>query len=186
MKTWLKAWLVLLGVVLIGIAGFVYSGVYNIAADEPHWSITKQFLETLRDRSIQTRAEHVDVPANLDLPGMIAKGAGQYDAMCVNCHLAPGMKGSDIRPGLYPEPPNLSKHAVDPKIAFWVIKHGIKMSGMPAWGMNHDDATLWSLVAFLNKLPTMTEQDYSDLAANNTGAHGQEKADTHGQQGHKH
>lgn len=185
MKIWLKAWLVLFGVVLVGATGFVYSGLYNIAADEPHWSSTKQILETLRDRSIQVRADDIDVPTGLDSAQMIAKGAGQYDAMCVNCHLAPGMKSSDIRPGLYPTPPDLSKHSVNPKKAFWVIKHGIKMSGMPAWGTNHDDATLWSVVAFLNKLPSMTEKEYESLTSQATG-HGTEEAGEHGKQGHKH
>ncbi len=37
-----------------------------------------------------------------------------------------------------------------------MIKHGIKMSAMPAWGTRHDDATTWSMVAFLQKLPRMT------------------------------
>ena len=50
--------------------------------------------------------------------------------MCVDCHLAPEQKDPEIRPGLYPKPPNLSEQCVDPKTAFWVIKHGLKMTGM--------------------------------------------------------
>jgi mono/diheme cytochrome c family protein len=79
--------------------------------------------------------------------------------------LKPGMKDSEIRPGLYPQPPNLSQVRVDPKVAFWAIKHGIKMSAMPAWGASHDDPTIWSMVAFLQKLPGMTPQQYEDLVA---------------------
>src|SRR3546814_12958820 len=70
-----------------------------------------------------------------------------YAAMCTQCHLKPGLKDSELRQGLYPLPPNLSQVRVDPKDAFWVIKHGIKMSEMPAWGMvpGHDDPTIWSM-----------------------------------------
>ena len=52
-----------------------------------------------------------------------------------------------------------------PKEAFWVIKHGIKMSGMPAWGSTHDDATVMSMVPFLQKLPDMTPAQYRDIVA---------------------
>ena len=66
---------------------------------------------------------------------------------------------------MYPQPPNLSQLQLDPQDAFWVIKHGIKMSAMPAWGGSHDDATIWSLVAFIQKLPKMTPQEYKDIVA---------------------
>jgi mono/diheme cytochrome c family protein len=54
---------------------------------------------------------------------------------------------------------------VDPKEAFWVIKHGIKMSAMPAWGFSHDDPTIWSMVAFVQKLPAMSPAQYRDIVA---------------------
>jgi len=79
--------------------------------------------------------------------------------------LTPGMHGSELRVGLYPQPPDLSRQHVDPRVAFWVIKHGIKMSAMPAWGSSHDDATIWSMVAFLQKLPAMTPDQYKAMVA---------------------
>jgi len=149
---------------IAGAAGVVWSGVYNVAADEPHWPITFRLMETVRDRSIAVRAEHLSVP-DLNDPKLVLKGAGQYAAMCTGCHLAPGMHDSEIRPGLYPQPPDLSRRPVDPKVAFWAIKHGIKMSAMPAWGLSHDDATIWSIVAFVQKLPAMTPAQYKDIVA---------------------
>jgi cytochrome c553 len=149
---------------IVSAAGFVWFGGYNVAADDPHWPITFKLMETVRDRSIVVRAQHLSVP-DLNDPKVILKGAGQYAAMCTGCHLAPGMRDSEIRPGLYPQPPNLSQQAVDPRVAFWVIKHGIKMSAMPAWGFSHDDATIWSMVAFLQKLPAMTPAQYKDIVA---------------------
>jgi len=73
------------------------------------------------------------------------------------------MGDSEIRRGLYPQPPLLAQERIDPKAAFWVIKHGIKMSAMPAWGTSHDDLTIWSMVAFLRKLPDLTPAQYKDL-----------------------
>jgi ketosteroid isomerase-like protein len=75
------------------------------------------------------------------------------------------MTDSEIRSGLYPQPPNLSEMRVEPRDAFWVIKHGLKMSAMPAWGLTHDDDTIWSIVAFLQKLPDLTPAQYKDIVA---------------------
>jgi len=121
-------------------------------------------MQTLRERSIEEHSRSLVVP-NLDDPQLILKGAGQYAAMCTGCHLAPGMADSEIRPGLYPQPPRLSKFRPDPRAAFWVIKHGIKMSAMPAWGGSHDDVTIWSMVAFLQKLPDLSPAQYKDIVA---------------------
>lgn len=151
-------------IVAVGAGVFVYSGLYNIGADDHHTKPVYTILQTLRDQSIHHRAKDLIVP-NLEDSELILKGAGQYAAMCTSCHLAPGMKDSEIRPGLYPQPPNLSLLHIDPKVAFWVIKHGIKMSAMPAWGASHDDATIWSMVAFLQKLPNMTPQQYQEMVA---------------------
>lgn len=154
----------LLVLVLIA-AAFIWSGAYNPGADSPHWKLTYTIMENTRDRAIKQHASTIVVPTNLNDPKVILKGAGQYAAMCTSCHLAPGMQDSELRPGLYPLPPNLSTVKVDPREAFWVIKHGLKMSAMPAWGMSHDDDTIWSMVAFLQKMPDMTAAQYKDIVA---------------------
>lgn len=154
----------IVAVLVLGGVLFVYSGVYDIGADEPHWPATHGFISTLRDRSIAVRSSDLQVP-NLSDATLISKGAGQYAAMCVGCHLAPGKENSEIRPGLYPQPPNLAQVRIAPRVAFWAIKHGIKMSAMPAWGATHDDATIWSMVAFLEKLPDLNSAQYKQIVA---------------------
>ena len=119
--------LVLFAAVLV-LAGtaFLASGVYGIGADEPHWGITEHAIDLLRDSSIEKRARGVVVP-DLEDPKRVAEGAEHYAAMCTGCHLAPGMADTELRRGLYPQPPNLSQtHIDDPAEAFWIIKHGIR------------------------------------------------------------
>jgi len=151
-------------VAVLLVLGFIWSGLYNVGADDPHTRPMLAMMQSLRANSIHARSKHLQAP-NLDDPQLVLKGAGQYAAMCTGCHLAPGMEESEIRPGLYPQPPNLSRQRVDPKDAFWVIKHGVKMSAMPAWGLSHDDMTIWSMVAFLQKLPGLSPAQYRELVA---------------------
>jgi len=174
--------LILLLIGAAGVGAFVYSGIYNIGADDHHSRPVFSLLQTLRERSIAVHARNVEVP-NLEDASLILKGAGQYAAMCTQCHLTPGMKDSEIRPGLYPQPPNLARLRVDPGKAFWVIKHGIKMSAMPAWGGSHDDATIWSMVAFLQKLPDMSAKQYKEIVAR---APPDDDMDMDGDDGHDH
>ncbi len=155
---------VVLAVIAIALGLYARSGLYDIGADNHHWALTYRILQSVRDRSIRARSRNLR-PPNLNDPELVLKGAGQYAAMCTGCHLEPGKKSSEVREGMYPRPPNLSNIRVDPRDAFWVIKHGIKMSAMPAWGASHDDATIWSMVAFLQKLPELTPQQYKDIVA---------------------
>jgi mono/diheme cytochrome c family protein len=103
---------------------------------------------------------------------MIADGASDYDAMCTGCHLAPGMAENEMRPGLNPKPPQLATlPRGDAAEQFWIIKHGIDMTGMPAWGKTHSDAEIWNMVAFLQKLPTLSPAQYRALVASSAGHH---------------
>jgi len=149
---------------ILGVAVFVGSGLYNIGADDHHSKPVLAIIETLRERSIGARAAAIAVP-RLEDPASIATGAARYSALCAGCHLAPGVTKSDLRAGLYPHPPNLAQEDVrDPRRAFWTIKHGIKMSAMPAWGKSLDDATIWDIVAFLRQMPTVSSETYQQLS----------------------
>jgi mono/diheme cytochrome c family protein len=165
---WLLASLVFV-LVVVGAGVFVWSGAYNIAADDPHWPMTEWLMDTARDRSIAAQSSDVVVPP-LEVKSLIRAGAGNYDAMCVGCHLKPGVERSEASVGLYPAPPNLPRRQPeDAAREFWVIKHGIKMSGMPAWGKSMDDASIWGMVAFIQKLPGMSGTDYHELVESSEG-----------------
>ncbi|MBT9470792.1 MAG: cytochrome c [Phenylobacterium sp.] len=145
-----------------GVAGAViYSGLYNIGADAPHTRPVYWMIENLRDRSIAVRARGITPPANFNDPKRIATGAGLYAEMCSGCHLAPGMEKTEISQGLYPQAPELGRGlAHTPGEEFWMIKHGIKMTAMPAWGRTHSDELIWDMVAFVRKLPTLSPAQY--------------------------
>lgn len=171
-KTLMIPAVVLVVVVALG-ALTIGAGLYNVAADEAHSPLVYRLLETARERSIAVRARDIEVP-NLEDPASARRGAGNYDAMCAGCHLAPGKVESEISVGLYPAPPNLTKVTdVEPAEAFWVIKHGIKATGMPAWGKRMEDAYIWDMVAFLSKLPTLSAEQYAqEVAASGGHSHG--------------
>lgn len=162
-------------------AGFVGSGAYDVGADEPHWAATHAVLEALRDRSINVRADQLQVPTNLANPSRIRQGAGNYAAMCAGCHLSPGVVETEMSKGLYPPPPNLTKQAVDASRAFWAIKHGIKASGMPAWGKSMEDEYIWNMAAFLQELPGLDVAGYKALVDSSGGhSHGGGETTPHG------
>lgn len=159
----LKVLVVVLVAAVLVLAVAVYTGSFEVAADTPHGRVAYWLLETVRDRSVGARSSAVQVPPLTD-PNMIKDGAEHYAEMCTGCHLAPDARDSEIRPGLDPQPPDLTKSPPpSPARAFWVIKHGIKMTAMPAWGTTHSDAAIWNIVAFLQKLPSMTPEQYHTL-----------------------
>jgi mono/diheme cytochrome c family protein len=161
---WLVA--VLMALAAIAAAGgvAVYAGLYNVAADIPHTQPVYWLLQKARERSIAVRATDITVPSDLGDTRRIGSGAGQYAEMCASCHLAPGMKRTEIARGLNPRAPELRrKRQSTPAEDFWVVKHGVKMTGMPAWGVTHDDEILWDVVAFLQKLPELSPDQYRSL-----------------------
>jgi len=163
-KHWLIATLAGIALLVIGASVWVCAGLYNVAADVPHTQPVFWLMTTARERSIAVRAKDIVVPSDLADPKRIVSGAGQYAEMCSSCHLAPGMKRTEISRGLYPRAPELRRGSdLTPAEEFWVVKHGLKMTGMPAWGVTHDDEMLWDLVAFLRKLPDLTADQYQAL-----------------------
>ena len=168
--------LALLAIVIIsGSSVIIFSGVVDVAADKPHGKFVYWLLQQTRENSIAKASENIIVPDLSDFE-LLLTGGVDYDFMCAACHLAPGQKQSDMSLGMYPAPTNLSltyekpiKQGTNNEVAqarnFWIIKHGIKASGMPAWGKTHDDQRIWALVAFLDRLPTLTPEQYQILTA---------------------
>lgn len=167
MRTVLKL-LGILGVFILAALLFILSGLYDVAASSPDSGLITWVLRTTQSRSVHRAYERLEgkvtVP-NLDDPDRIRTGLILYSQNCATCHGAPGSKLSAIGQGLNPYPPDLVTEGEDePLEAFWVTKHGIKMTGMPAFGVSYSDEEIWALVAFLQRMPKLSPEEYEAVA----------------------
>jgi len=145
-------------------AAFAWSGAFDVSADVPHSGLVFAALEYARIRSIKMHAAGLQPPAGWDSQPGVVMAVGHYTQHCAVCHGAPGAKQGPIGEGMYPRPPSLTNvsQRYTPGELFWILKHGIKMSGMPSMA-DDGDGVLWSTVALLEKLPTLSDDDYNDL-----------------------
>jgi mono/diheme cytochrome c family protein len=167
---------------LLGLAAVLlvvmFTGTYDVAATAPHTSLTRWALGRLQHASVAARATEVRGTLPTD-PAALREGLEHYDEMCATCHGAPGVLRGEIGQGMNPEPPDLSEEAEDWSDAelFWIVKHGIKLAGMPAFGPTHSDEQIWDLVGFVRQLPEMTGSEYQqrvkELEASEAGSAGQ-------------
>lgn len=184
MKTVLTV-LVVLAIVALGGIAFMYSGAYDVSASVPDKGLIRWALVTTQRHSVHRGVESlkgkVQVP-NLEDPKRIQTGLVHYHEMCTTCHGAPGVNISEIGQGLNPDPPELSDVGRDePEETFWVVKNGIKMTGMPSFGVTHTDDEIWDIVAFVRKMGKLTPQQYQAMVHQaGLGAPGQEN------EGHEH
>ena len=125
-------------IALIAVLGFAYSGSYDVSAGSSHSSIVTWLLSTTAHASIERRAKEIEVP-DLSDEALARAGVNDFNGMCAGCHGAPGRDPEAMGQGLNPLPPNLAESAAEmsPAELFWVTKNGIKMTGMPAWGVTH-------------------------------------------------
>jgi mono/diheme cytochrome c family protein len=112
-------------------------------------------------RSVRQRSEHIAVPS-LGARHQVVRGHALYREHCEQCHGGPGVAPKPFALGMTPTPANLAHTAREWPAAdlFWVVKEGIKMTGMPAWSFRLHDDDLWALVAFMRELPRLSPADY--------------------------
>lgn len=163
---------------LLAAAYVMGSGVYNMAATEKHWTITEKIIEWVRINSIAAHSKDMEIPImNMSSDfDYVTIGAMHYDAMCTACHLAPGQASTELAQGLYPQAPVFHQRIPltsqedsqeQIKAYFWVIKNGIKMTAMPAWGITHDDNVIWAMALFVQDLAGMSTDRYHELISKN-------------------
>jgi mono/diheme cytochrome c family protein len=157
---------VALGVVLAVAAlfGWVDSGRWNVAADAPPPVWERWLYGTGARQSIKVAAKGVEVP-QFDA-AMVEDGARSFHASCESCHGAPGAEPGEVGKGLAPKPTDLATTAPQwaPAELFWIVKHGMRATGMPAFGPSRVDGELWPVVAFMAELPKMTPERYGELS----------------------
>lgn len=143
---------------------FAWSGLYNVAASKDHLGVTTWLLEKVREQSIETQSMSLEAPP-LDDDGMRRLGAAHFEGGCVPCHNRPGERISPVVNGMLPFPPDLDDIGVErePEPIFWIVKHGLKYTGMPAWPSQLRDDEVWAVTAFLKTLPA-SRDSYPELA----------------------
>jgi mono/diheme cytochrome c family protein len=140
------------------------TGMVNMGADVKPGLIERTLAPWGRDRSVGKHAPTEKNPYTGD-PAAIATGFDHYRENCVMCHGAPGVAGAELSKGLNPPAPALGNGENDTPDGelFWVIKHGIRMTSMPAFGPTHTDEEIWKIVAFIRHLPDLTTQEQDSL-----------------------
>ncbi len=163
----MKLFLALIGflaiVFAIVAAGFFFLGFYNVAASEDDPAIVAWALPKIRDASIDRYSAALKPPMSLGDPAVIQAGARAFNNRgCINCHGGPGVPWAKFSEGLHPDPPDLKDVADDePRAVFWVIKHGINMTGMPSFEKaGADDKEIWTITAFVKKFGSVKPEDF--------------------------
>lgn len=164
LKTFLKRLAMLVPVVAL--LGFLVaaSGIVPLRASSGHWAVTEWLLNFGMERSIALYSRGIEAPP-LDDPVLVLKGAGHYDFGCRPCHGGPQLEHPRIAQEMLPPPPHLPPQIerFDPAELFYIVKHGEKFTGMPAWPSQTRDDEVWAVVAFLLKMPEMDEEAYREL-----------------------
>ena len=155
-------------IVGIGAAAFFFGGFYSVAGTAEDPAIVTWALTRVRTASINRHADDLP-PASINDAASVQAGAKAFAAHgCTNCHGGPGVNWAKFSEGLHPDPPDL-KDVVDqlsPAQLFWVVKNGINMTGMPSFALaGAKDEDLWKIVAFLKKLPRVSEADFKAWSA---------------------
>jgi mono/diheme cytochrome c family protein len=157
---------ILLTLVVLIISGliYIYSGIFDPAQTTPHKPVTQWIINKTLFTSIEKRMKDIDVPGTDT--SMYAGGARHYNEMCAVCHGAPGVDPSGFIEGLNPKPPRILRpeDIVPAAEAFWIIKYGIKMTSMPAFGPTHTDDDIWAITSFaVNEMVRMSSPEYQEI-----------------------
>jgi cytochrome c553 len=168
-------WIVAGGAGLLLVAFLLaWSGLYNVAASRGHWAIVEWLLAFGMRNSVELRAMAINPPP-LDDPDLIALGAGHFHGGCAFCHGAPGIPVSPIAQHMLPPPPHLptSMRPWTDAELFWIVKHGIKYTGMPGWAALEREDEIWAVVAFLRQIQRTHPKRYRELALGSVRLPGQ-------------
>jgi mono/diheme cytochrome c family protein len=155
-----KFWLGLItGIIIIVIVGYCYVrfGFINPRADIPVSSLESRIAMTSLDAAVDRRAAEVKNSVDASDANLL-HGMKIYQANCASCHGDAHQIRVMLADALYPRPPQFLEDAPDMSANqnFYIIQHGIRFSGMPAWKQSLSEQEMWQVTTFLshiNKLP---------------------------------
>jgi len=146
---------------LLGLIGgyfFISGGYFPANADGKPPAVEKWMARTSLHAALKREAPQTANPAAFNDQNLIA-GIKFYAVNCAVCHGASDGMASHIAKGLYQHAPQLAKHGVedDPEgETFWLVKHGIRLTGMPSFGSALTDEEIWQITLFLKHMDSLT------------------------------
>ena len=145
----------------VGVVAYVKSGLYNVAASKPHSTLTEWITHETMIHSVRRHAAEIQAPSSATAAQLVA-GFCAYETHCVACHGAAAVPREHWVSGLEPAPPYLldASEKWKPRELFWIVKNGIKMTGMPSWRDSLPDAQIWDVVAWLEASRRLPPQTY--------------------------
>jgi mono/diheme cytochrome c family protein len=145
----------------LGALAFIKSGLYNVGAAKPHTRFTFFVTNETMIHSVRRHARNIAAPPTAS-PAQVVRGFCAYEAHCVACHGAAAVARRQWAGGMEPQPPYLLDAAdkFRPRELFWIVKNGIKMTGMPSWRDSMSDEQIWSVVGWLEAARQLPPQTY--------------------------
>jgi mono/diheme cytochrome c family protein len=151
---------------VVAVALVIILGVYDVSATAQHTRPVYAIIEVAMRQAIRFHARDLVAP-DLDDAVRMRMGRSLYALNCARCHGAPGVAPESFALGLTPSPANLAYAAREwpARELFWTVKYGLKMTGMPAWEFRLSDDEIWSVVAYLQAMPSESPDDYRNATS---------------------
>lgn len=157
---------IIVGIALavLGVIAVAALGRIDVSADRAPGGALSWLADTAMRNSVRAQAKGIAAP-DLSDPVMVEEGAKRYRDNCEACHGGPGAEPGAIGRALMPRPADLARSAGDwsPAELFWIVRHGLRGSGMPSFGAILVEAEVWPVVAFTAQLPTLSAERYRAL-----------------------
>ncbi len=164
MKKFISGAVLAIAILFLGALLVMKLGIVGVNADAPPPGWESRLMPMALHASVARHAAEQTNPVRPTDENLIA-GADAYRQMCARCHSLPGGAPSAYGASFYPPAPKLpgtAIHYTEGEL-FWIIKHGIRNTGMPAWGNMLSDDDIWQIVAVLQRsehLPTAVEAEW--------------------------
>jgi len=156
--------LIILVMIAIAVYVYVYFGFLGFRADQSPSASEKKYAMAILDASIERHAPKTKNPIQ-PTDANLLDGMKRYNENCAGCHGDPGNPEPVSGGSFYPRAPQFVKTPPDMPANqnFYIIKHGVRWTAMPAWGNRFSDDQIWGLATFLSlmdKLPASVDQEW--------------------------
>jgi len=148
----------IVGILVLAVGGALAAWLYpwrvNATDKPPTWE--RRLMNRLLDRIVEREAESLTSPVAVS-DSALAQGLKDYRDKCAGCH-GDYKKPSDWgMNNFYPRAPQFSRrnpHDPDNEI-YWIVKNGIRYTGMAAWDKILPDDRLWKVSMFVTRMDSL-------------------------------